>query len=113
VSPESAKKDSTLVSILLLSQVEALDCYTSRSLAAWENHVKGAAAIIQLRGAEKLRAPLEIRLFIQATSSLFICCIKNRIHLPSHLFDLKETAALHMNTNAPEWRHFDGHMQVV
>lgn len=109
-SPEKAKRDSTLLSIILLSQVEAIDCYTSRSLTAWENHVKGAAAVIKLRGTEKLRNPLEIRLFAQAVTSLIVCCMRNRIHLPDYLFDLVEIAAQYMDATAPGWNFFRGHM---
>ncbi|KAE8446163.1 hypothetical protein EG329_012536 [Mollisiaceae sp. DMI_Dod_QoI] len=101
VFPESAKRDSTLTSIMLLSQIEAIECFTPRSLDAWENHVKGAAAIIKLRGVEKLKAPLEIRLFIQAVSSLIVCCMKTRIHLPEHLFELMDVAGQGMKIDAP------------
>ncbi|KAH8809370.1 hypothetical protein F5884DRAFT_734456 [Xylogone sp. PMI_703] len=110
MSPEIAKRDSTLLSIILLTQVEAIDCYTSRSLAAWENHIKGAAAIIKLRGAEKLRNPLEVRLFAQAVSGLLVSCKRNCIHLPNELFDLVEIAAQYMDAKAPGWSFFRVHM---
>lgn len=112
VSPESAKRDSTLMSIMLLSQIEAIECFVpERSLTAYENHVKGAAAILKLRGAEKLKTPLEIRLFVQAVSSLMICCAKKRIHLPDHLFELTDLAGQYMKTDAPGWRFF--HIQML
>ncbi|KUJ20016.1 uncharacterized protein LY89DRAFT_772794 [Mollisia scopiformis] len=113
VFPESAKRDSTLVSIMLLSQIEALECSAPRSLTAWENHVKGAAAVLKLRGAEKLTTPLEVRLFVQAVSGLIVCCLKNRIHLPDHLFELRDVAGQCMQTNAPGWRMFHMHMLVT
>jgi hypothetical protein len=107
---EKAKTDSTLTAIMLLSQVEALDCGTSRPLAAWENHVNGAAAVLKLRGPEKLQTPLEIRLFVQALTSILICCLKNHIHVPDHLFELADAAEPHMNTNTPGWRFLRAHM---
>jgi len=111
VDTENATKDSTLTAILLLSQVEALDCDTSRPLAAWENHVKGAAAVLQLRGPERLRTPLELRLFVQALSSILVCCLKNHIHVPDHLFDLADAAEQYMNKHEPGWRFLRGHMR--
>jgi hypothetical protein len=114
VFPESAKKDSTLTAIMLLSQIEVIECFTPRlPLVGWENHVKGAAAVLKLRGAEQLKTPLEVRLFVQAVSALIVCCMKNRIHLPSHLFELTGIAADYTDTDSPGWRSFNAQMLVT
>jgi hypothetical protein len=109
----TATDDSTLISILLLVQFETIECCLPRSLAAWETHVKGAAAVLKMRGAERLKKPLEIRLFVQATSFLTARCMKVGIAPPEYLFGLAEIASKNVSANEPGWRIFHLQMQFA
>ena len=48
-----AKKDSTLLAIMLLSIFETVTSSEQRSLSAWVSHINGAAALIKIRGPEQ------------------------------------------------------------
>lgn len=53
-SPQSAKQDSSLIAVLLLSTFERLTWDTNMTRDNWTQHVKGLALILQLRGREQL-----------------------------------------------------------
>ncbi|KAE9368890.1 hypothetical protein N431DRAFT_470571 [Stipitochalara longipes BDJ] len=111
--PSTATDDATLISILLLVQFETVECFSLRSLAYWETHLRGAAAVLKMRGAERLRKPNDIRLFIQATSMLNTSCVRAGIAPPEYLFDLAEIAAKHINNDEPGWQVFHLHMLLA
>ena len=54
-SPTEVKKDSTLFSVMILSIFERVTGNTERSLAAWAEHVNGAAALVKLRGKDQFK----------------------------------------------------------
>jgi hypothetical protein len=54
-SPIEAKKDSTLFSVMILSIFETVTGNNDRSLAAWAEHVNGAAALVKLRGKDQFK----------------------------------------------------------
>ncbi len=105
-SPATATNDSTLMSILLLSQFETIDSCTEKSIAGWENHIKGAAAVLKLRGPERLITPIQVRLFVQSTSALIIGSMKTGLPLPDYLYELANVAAQHINEDDITWRFF-------
>jgi hypothetical protein len=70
-----------------------------------------SAAVLKMRGAERLRKPLEVHLFVQATSILTTRCMRAGIAPPEYLFDLAQTASKNMGANEPGWRIF--HLQML
>lgn len=103
-SPVEAVKDSTLLSIMILSLYETVTGYNQRSLAAWAEHVNGAATLVKLRGHEQLETPAGLRMFIQVTSSLLISCIQRDLPMPAHVVELRKEAAKYVDSNDPAWR---------
>jgi hypothetical protein len=84
-SPLEVRKDSTLMAVMILQIFETVTGCNQKSLAAWAEHVAGAAALLQLRGPEQLDTPSGRRMFIQASASLMISCIQRDLYLPDYV----------------------------
>jgi len=102
-SPKDAKKDSTLLAIMILGIFETVTGCDQRSMAAWAEHINGAAALVKLRGLEQLRTPVGRRMFVQVTSSLLISCIQRQLALPAHIIELRAEVAKYINPTEPAW----------
>lgn len=102
--PVEAKKDSTLLGILLLSVFETITGCGQRSLTAWADHVQGAAALLKLRGPEQLATQLGLRLFMQVTTELLTTCLQHDTPVPSHILELMEEASKYVDRENLTWR---------
>ncbi|KAJ9627910.1 hypothetical protein H2203_003129 [Taxawa tesnikishii (nom. ined.)] len=104
-SPTEVKKDSTLLSVMILGNFEAIAGNDRQSLVSWANHIDGAAALIGLRGRKQLFSADGRRLFIQVTSALVTSCLQRSKPVPKHIKDLREEAAKHVyDPTDPAWR---------
>jgi hypothetical protein len=88
--PVAVKKDSTLLSIMILGIFETVTGNNQRSLSAWAQHINGAAALVKLRGREQFSTAEGRRMFIQVTTSLLISCIQRWLPLPSYIIQMRE-----------------------
>ena len=80
---EEAKKDSTLLAVLVLTIFETFTNHENQSLLAWGNHIQGAAALLEARGKEQFQSREGLRLFIQATVPICTSCMQFNIPLPT------------------------------
>jgi hypothetical protein len=103
-SPETAKRDSTLLSIMILSIYETVSGTSQKSLKAWEEHIRGAAALVKLRGKEQLRTAEGRRMMVQVTSNLLISCIQRELPLPDYILELREEIRKFVDEAEPAWR---------
>lgn len=103
-SPVDAKKDSTLLGIILLSIFEAISGGSQKSLAAWEHHLNGAATLLKLRGTDQIHTIDGRRLFRQITSSLVTSCIKHKTALPDYITALSAEASQYADPGNMLWR---------
>lgn len=92
-TPAMAKKDSTLLAIIILSHFETMTGLDRWSIKAWANHVNGAAALIKLRGVDQFKTAQGRRMFMQVTSDLFAACLQNGLPTPDHIHELRREAA--------------------
>ncbi|KAL3418076.1 hypothetical protein PVAG01_09791 [Phlyctema vagabunda] len=92
--PREVKKDSVLMSIMILGIFETVTGCNQKSIQAWQDHIHGAAAVVKLRGRDQLLTPAGRRLFIQTTSSLILSCIQRQMPVPKHITDLAEQAGV-------------------
>lgn len=83
-SPEDAKRDSTLLAIVILGIFEAVSGF-HKSLDTWRDHVNGAASLLQLRGVDQFKRQTGCRLYIQTVLNLIISCLSRRIPIPEHV----------------------------
>jgi hypothetical protein len=90
--PELAKKDSTILSVLVLSGFETVSGSDRQSLTAWSNHVHGAGALIKLRGPGQLKTITGRQIFGHVSFSLLTTCLHQEIPLPEYIFKLRAEA---------------------
>ncbi|KAN0090409.1 hypothetical protein V8E51_018988 [Hyaloscypha variabilis] len=90
--PESAKKDSTLMSIMILGIFETITGAEQQSIKDWSEHIKGAAAVIKLRGPDQIKTSVGRRLLVHVTAYLMIACMNKGIALPCHMIDYMTAA---------------------
>lgn len=62
---DTAVKDSTLMSVIMLGTYENFVFRDKGSIKAWQKHVDGACALLNLRGKEQFQRELSRRLFHQ------------------------------------------------
>lgn len=86
-SPAHVTKDSTLISILILSIYEAVTGNNEKSLKAWSDHIFGASALLKLRGREQIYSYEGRQLFIQTVSTLVVTSVQQSIPLPDYVIE--------------------------
>jgi len=104
-SPESAARDETLLSVLLLDLFEKITRTTPRYFPGWTSHVTGAIALAKLRGTKQFLTPIGIRMFVQLTSTILISCVQQDTSPPAELISLRDQAAKYLNVQDPKWRY--------
>jgi hypothetical protein len=94
-SPVLVKKDSTLTAIMILGIYETVTGSNKKSIHAWAEHVRGAAALLKLRGDGQMKTIRGRRMFVQVASSLMITCIQRDQPLPDYIIEgIKEVKTM-------------------
>lgn len=89
-NPVEALKDTTMLSVLVLSIFETMSGHPGRrSMAAWQQHINGAAALARTRGVGQFRSAAGVRMFMMQVSNTMISCIQNELPMPKDLIDLR------------------------
>ena len=94
---DRATRDSTLLSVIILSYFESTTGTDKRSLIAWSDHIKGTAALIEMRGPEQIQSNEGRLLFMQATSNLMSNCLRNNLRVPSSIRSIMNEADKYRN----------------
>lgn len=102
-SPTSAKNDSTLFSVMVLSLYEMITGSNERSLDSWAEHIKGAAALVKLRGPEQFDTLVGQRMFLLVSSNLMLSCIQRTIPMPEEMIKLRKVAEKYMDQGSAAW----------
>ncbi|PMD37099.1 hypothetical protein L207DRAFT_569178 [Hyaloscypha variabilis F] len=72
-------------------------CHNQMAMETWTKHIDGAAALMQMRGKQRLQTPLGCHLFKQLRAQVVIKCIHRQTSVPpfisewSHASDSKTT----------------------
>ncbi|MCJ1392952.1 hypothetical protein MMC18_005824 [Xylographa bjoerkii] len=69
--PVEAKRDATIVSVLLLGLYETVTC-TESNLPTWGQHIDGAVALVKYRGDDLFRSPLGARIFYWVRAQMVV-----------------------------------------
>jgi hypothetical protein len=85
--PVEAKKDSTLMAILILGIFESVTGCHQMSLKDWAKHVNGAAAVVKLRGPDQIKTNSGRRMLMQVAAHLLVSCIARGVALPEHIIE--------------------------
>ena len=96
--PVEVKADGTLLAVMILVMYETFAVPSSHSpelgkpnvttLGAWSNHVDGAAALLEMRGANQFATRDGLRLFVQAGIPLCVNCMQKGLPLPDVMTEL-------------------------
>lgn len=97
-SPVEAKKDATLLTIIILGIFESLTGSDQRSLRDWTSHINGASSVVKLRGYEGIETIAGRRMLVQVTSNLLISCIQRGDPVPDHISNLINSTIEMMQT---------------
>ncbi|KAL4886408.1 hypothetical protein BJY04DRAFT_228306 [Aspergillus karnatakaensis] len=97
-SPTESIKDSTLMSIISLGVFEHFSDFQS-----WVRHVRGAAALMVVRGKSQFRSPAAILMFHQVRTDLSIVCMHTSQQLPPGIEALQEEVSRHIDTSSASW----------
>ncbi|KAM3084481.1 hypothetical protein ACMFMG_001412 [Clarireedia jacksonii] len=103
-SPTDAVKDSTLLTIMILTVYETVTCTSQLSLKAWTEHINGASALIKLRGPSQFRTRVGVGMFMQITSHLLISAIQREIPMPPEIVALRAQVQKRLDTADPGFR---------
>lgn len=87
--PMRVRNDDTLVSVILLGVYENV-LFGSHSLSAWMHHLKGASALLSLRGIEQFKSPLVRQIFVQFFRTAVNAGIEISMPMPDGLAALYE-----------------------
>jgi len=104
-SIETARLDSTLLTVLLLGTFESMASSSPRSLDYWINHINGAASLLDLRSHKELANPHTARLCIQVAAHVMVICLVQGIALPPVILDQQNFFRQYVRTEDPVWRY--------
>jgi hypothetical protein len=90
--PQEAVLDGTLISVLLLSLFETIAQEDRKAPSNWTAHVKGAGALLSLRGTEQFRTQLGRDLFLQVITNVRTSSAQRKVRVPPNIMQLQETA---------------------
>ena len=106
--PDTAKKDYTLLAVMILTAFETVAGGDgNNTLAAWSNHVKGAAALLAARGTEQFQTDDGVRMFIQAAIPVIVSCISQGIRVDETIMRLSQDAKQFADQSDPAWQMFE------
>lgn len=89
---EEAKSNPTLAAVLLLAIFEVVTSRAPGNIEKWTNHIYGAAALLEVRGAEQLRDENGLKLFVQLRFQIIISCLQRGMRVPESLIDCAKIA---------------------
>ena len=86
--PTAAKKDATLLTIIILGMFETVTGGSLRSLRDWAAHVMGACDVVKVRGHAGIESISGRRMLLQVTSNLLISCVQKAEPVPEEIAEL-------------------------
>ena len=106
--PDVAKKDSTLLAVMLLDLFEKITSRRHQSSLIrpkpWTEHIQGATALLRLRGCQQFQSRNGLGMFIQLSSAITVACMQLEIPVPAEILDLRADAAEFLDVNTLPWR---------
>ena len=102
-SPVEVKKDTTLMAVMMLGIFETLVGNSENSLVAWASHLKGAAALMKIRGPEQMKSVAGRRLYGQISAMLASSCLQGESELPEHILELRLELGKYVDTKDMAW----------
>ncbi|MCJ1321744.1 hypothetical protein MMC15_007089 [Xylographa vitiligo] len=106
--PNLAKKDSTILAILLLDLYEKITNKEPKFEGAWAAHLSGALTLVNLRGDQQFNDPSSLRMLMRLSTNLLISCVASDRVVSAELIALRSNIAAHFpDRGDPKWRESD------
>lgn len=81
------QKDQTILVVLLLALYENITCCTPQSMRSWSRHVRGATALLSLRGQDSLSDIALLGLFLHLRQQIITDCLQRKAPTPQIVVD--------------------------
>ena len=107
--PQAARRDSTIVSVLVLGFYE----FGKASIDGWKHHVEGATSLLNLRGRSQFSTSTGLQIFKDVFSQLLTNCLRSGSPMPSSLRMLRIEAANSINVSDPYWVACSGMVELL
>ena len=83
-----AKKDTTLISVIMLGLYENFVFQDKRSIQTWAKHIQGASALFNFRGKDQFESNLARRIFHQTYGLILLVSLESGQRVPDGLREL-------------------------
>ncbi|GKZ17252.1 hypothetical protein AbraIFM66951_010575 [Aspergillus brasiliensis] len=107
--PQAARRDSTIVSVLVLALYE----FSRASIDGWKHHIEGATSLLNLRGRSQFSTSTGLHIFKDVFSQLLTLCLRSGSPMPSNLRMLRIEAANAMSVSDPYWVACSGMVELL
>ncbi|KAJ5237373.1 hypothetical protein N7489_007464 [Penicillium chrysogenum] len=107
--PQAARRDSTIVSVLVLALYE----FSKASIDGWKHHIEGATSLLNLRGRSQFSTSTGVQIFKDVSSQLLTNCLRSGFPMPSSLRMLRIEAANAISVSDPYWVTCSGMVELL
>lgn len=107
--PQAARRDSTIVSVLVLALYE----FSKASIDGWKHHIEGATSLLNLRGRSQFSTSTGLQIFKDVFSQLLTNCLRSGLSMPSSLRMLRIEAANAISVSDPYWVTCSGMVELL
>ncbi|KAF2191228.1 hypothetical protein K469DRAFT_720220 [Zopfia rhizophila CBS 207.26] len=83
--------DGTLMAVILLGLYETIAVESWDQFRSWTAHIKGATALLQLRGQEQFSRERGVQLYVQLRGQIMYACVQQDIPVPPALVQMNDT----------------------
>jgi Fungal specific transcription factor domain len=112
-SQDTAKKNTILLTVLLLDLFENLTRDVTTSSTSATKHLDGALALIKFRGNKQFEDPVSLAMFLHLSSILIPSYLERGIPIPKAFVRFRHQAARFACTDDPDWRLSDLMIQMA
>lgn len=101
--PQAVAEKTTLLNVLLLDLFENLTAERGQ-LHAETGHLKGALALMKLRGDHQFKEPLVVAMFMHLGSNILTNCLKTKVIVPFDFIQLRRQARKYIDEKDFGWQ---------
>ena len=105
--PTGLAKDTTLLVTLLLDLFEKVIHNEPQFLQSWTGHIRGALALVDLRGLDTFQDPTSVRVLVRLSTNILISCVATGTPVPKELRELRAYVGKFLDATDPKWRLMD------
>ena len=96
--------DTVLLTSLLLDLFEKITDSASRNNKSWTSHLRGALALVRLRGLEQFQTLTELRVLVRLSSHYIISCVASDSSVPDDMIAIRNYVEKCLNFKEPVLR---------